>query len=98
MGVADVVLEGVGAVQDGGDAALGVGGGPLEELVLGDQGHLAVGGEAKGGRESGQAAPDDQYVVGVQVAFLGVGRGPPAGTICKAGSLLAIVAELRTAR
>ena len=38
VGVADVVLEGVGAVQHGGDAALGPAEAPVQELVLGDEG------------------------------------------------------------
>ncbi len=97
--VADVVVHGIGAVQHGGDAALGVGGGAFEELVLGDEGHLAGTGEAEGGGESGEAAPDDKDVVGAQEGFLEAGGDPcPAGTICPAGSLLAIVAEMRTTR
>jgi hypothetical protein len=42
VGVADVVCKGVGLVQDRGDPALGPAGGPVEELVLGHQGHLAA--------------------------------------------------------
>ena len=49
VGVADVVFERVRAVQDGGDAPLGPARGPVQELVLGHQGHLA-GGRPGGGR------------------------------------------------
>ena len=41
VGVADVVLDRVGAIQDRGDPALRPAGGPVEQLVLGDQGDLA---------------------------------------------------------
>ena len=98
VGVADVVLHGVGAVEHGGDAALGVGGGAFEEFVLGDEGHLAVGGEAQCSGQSGQAAADYEDIAGVQGGFLEVGRGRGAGTNCPAGSLLAIVAGMRTTR
>ena len=98
-GVADMVLEGVGAVEHGGDPALGVGGGAFEQFVLGDEGHLAGGGEAQGGGQPGKAAADDEDVVGVQGGILKVGReSGRAGTICPRGSLLAIVAGMLLTR
>jgi len=63
MGVPDVVLEGIGLVQDRGDAALGPAGGPVQQLVLGHQGDLLGLGEVQGGGHAGEAGADDQYVV-----------------------------------
>ena len=63
VGIPDVVLDAVRLVQDGGDAPLGPAGGAVEELVLGDQGDLAVPGKVQGGGHAGEAAADDQDVV-----------------------------------
>ena len=62
--VADVVLVGVGSVQDRGDPPLGPARGPVEELVLGHQRRPeAVFGQVEGGGHARQAATDDQDVV-----------------------------------
>ena len=97
--VAGMVLERVGAVEHGRDAALGIGRGPFEELMLGDESDAARGRQAQGGGQSRQPAADDEDVVGAQVGFLVVaGFTRRAGTICRSGSLLAMVAKSRTAR
>ena len=74
VGVADVVLEGIGAVQDGRDPALGPARGAVQELVLGHEGDLVAGlGELQGGGHAGQAAADDQDVVVQQRSRYGGG-------------------------
>ncbi len=99
VGVADMVVEGVGAVQDGGDPPLGVGRRPLEELVLGDERHLAGRRQAQRGRKPGQPTADDEDVEGAQGRILVEERAyHPSGTNWPAGSLFAMDAELHTPR
>ncbi len=66
VGVADVVFERVGAVQHGRDAALRPARGPVEQLMLRDQGYLLPVGQMEGGGHSSQTTPQEEYIVGFQ--------------------------------
>ena len=63
VGIADVVFDGIRAVQDRRDPPLGPAGGAVEELVLGHQRDLVAPGQAQRRGHSGQAATDYQNVV-----------------------------------
>ena len=66
MGVADVVLDGVGAVEHGGDAPLGPAEAPSSSSCLVTRATLQAVGQTQGGRHAGQTTADDEDVVGVQ--------------------------------
>jgi hypothetical protein len=66
VGVADVVVYRVGALYDGGDAALRPAGGAIEELVFCDKRNLAMRSQMEGGGHAGQTTADDDNVVIIQ--------------------------------
>ncbi len=78
LGVADVVLDGVGPVEHRGNAPLGPARRPAQQLVLGDQGHLLALGEPQCRGHAREAAADHQDVVALHAGREdGMVLGPP---------------------